>query len=54
MIRIVSITSSQIGSKSQPTAADGEVPTRQDAMIQAVQSAVKSDPNLDPNADDGW
>ena len=48
MIRFVSITSSQIGSKTQPVAS-GNIKTKQDDMIQQVQNYVESDPVLDPN-----
>ena len=48
MIRFVSITSSQIGSKSQPV-TNGNVQTKQDDMIQQVQDFVQNDPTLDPN-----
>ena len=48
MIKFVSITSAQIGSKSQP-ASNGNIQTKQDDMIQQVQNLVQNDPSLDPN-----
>jgi uncharacterized protein YegL len=54
MIRTVSITSSQIGSRSQPL-QDGEVISKQDTMAQEIKNIVQSDPDYD-SADtvDGW
>jgi len=54
MIRFVSITSSQIGSKSQPM-QDGHVESKQDAMIEQIKDLQQTDPDLSQtstNADD--
>jgi len=54
MIRFVSITSSQIGSKSQPM-QDGQVESKQDAMIDQKKDLQQTDPDLSQtstNADD--
>lgn len=54
MIRFVSITSSQIGSKSQPM-QDGQVESKQDAMIDQIKDLQQTDPDLSQtstNADD--
>ncbi|MDR2719650.1 MAG: VWA domain-containing protein [Nitrososphaerota archaeon] len=45
MIRFVSITSAQIGSKSQP-ATDGNIHTKQEDMIQQVQEFIQNDSSL--------
>ncbi|MDR2313870.1 MAG: VWA domain-containing protein [Spirochaetaceae bacterium] len=54
MIRTVSITSSQIGSRSQPL-QDGEVVSKQDTMAKEIKNMVQADPDYD-SADsiDGW
>lgn len=44
-IRKVSISSTQIGSKSQP-ANDGQIQSKQDAMIDAIKDIQQSDPDL--------
>ena len=54
MIRFVSITSSQIGSKSQPM-QDGQIESKQDAMIDQIKDLQQTDPDLSQtstNADD--
>jgi uncharacterized protein YegL len=54
MIRFVSITSSQIGSKSQPM-QDEQVESKQDAMIDQIKDLQQTDPDLSQtstNADD--
>jgi uncharacterized protein YegL len=54
MIRFVSITSSQIGSKSQPM-QNGQIESKQDAMIDQIKDLQQSDPDLSQtstNADD--
>ena len=53
MIRFVSITSTQIGSKSQPTIS-GEPQSRQGEMTGAIQVFVNGNDGLDPNIKDGW
>jgi uncharacterized protein YegL len=53
MIRFITITSSQIGSKSQASIASGGSSTKQTTMIQSMQSFVK-DNNIDQNALDDW
>ena len=53
-IRKVSITSSQIGSKSQP-ASNGQIQSKQDSMIEEIKDIQQSDPDLETtstNADD--
>jgi uncharacterized protein YegL len=45
MIRFVSITSSQIGSKSQPM-QDGQIESKQDAMIDQLKDLQQTDPDL--------
>jgi len=54
MIRFVSVTSSQIGSKSQPM-QDGQIESKQDAMIEQIKDLQQTDPDLSQtstNADD--
>jgi uncharacterized protein YegL len=54
MIKFVSITSSQIGSKSQPM-QNGQVESKQDAMIDQLKDLQQTDPDLSQtstNADD--
>jgi uncharacterized protein YegL len=53
-IRKVSVTSSQIGSKSQPV-QDGQLESKQDAMIDQIKDLQQTDPDLSQtstNADD--
>jgi uncharacterized protein YegL len=45
MIRFVSVTSSQIGSKSQPM-QDGQIESKQDAMIDQIKDLQQTDPDL--------
>jgi uncharacterized protein YegL len=45
MIRFVSVTSSQIGSKSQPV-QNGQVESKQDAMIDQIKDLQQTDPDL--------
>jgi len=53
MIKKVSITSSQIGSRTQPL-QEGEVVTRQDALGKEMQ-IIQADPDYnDANATEGW
>lgn len=51
-IRIISITSSQIGSKSQP-ATDGQIQSKQDAMIDKIKDIQQSDPDLNSTSTSG-
>ena len=51
-IRKVSITSSQIGSKSQP-ASDGQIQSKQDAMIDEIKDIQQTDPDLDTTSTSG-
>ncbi|WP_296011528.1 VWA domain-containing protein [uncultured Treponema sp.] len=51
-IRKVSITSSQIGSKSQPV-NDGQIQSKQDAMIDEIKDIQQSDPDLDSTSTSG-
>jgi uncharacterized protein YegL len=54
MIRFVSVTSSQIGSKSQPL-QNGQIESKQDAMIDQLKDLQQTDPDLSQtstNADD--
>ena len=55
MIRFVSITSSQIGSKSQPM-QDGEIESKQDAMIEQIKDLQQTDPDLSQTStdEDDW
>ncbi len=53
-IRKVSVTSSQVGSKSQP-ASNGDIKSKQDQMIDQIKDIEQSDPDLSQtstNADD--
>ena len=53
-IRKVSVTSSQIGSKSQP-ANNGQIQSKQDSMMEEIKDIQQSDPDLETtstNADD--
>jgi uncharacterized protein YegL len=54
MIRKVSVTSSQIGSRSQPL-QDGEVVTRQDTIAEELKNITQTDPDF-ASADtaEGW
>jgi uncharacterized protein YegL len=50
MIRFISITSAQIGSKSQPLQIGGGAPqTKQNDMIQQIQTYTQNNPSADPN-----
>jgi len=51
MIRFVSITSSQIGSKSQPM-QDGDIESKQDAMIEQIKDLQQTDPDLSQTSTD--
>lgn len=51
-IRKVSITSSQIGSKSQP-ASNGQIQSKQDAMIDEIKDIQQADPDLDSTSTSG-
>lgn len=51
-IRKVSITSSQIGSKSQP-ASNGQIQSKQDSMIDEIKDIQQSDPDLDSTSTSG-
>lgn len=51
-IRKVSITSSQIGSKSQP-ASNGQIQSKQDSMIDEIKNIQQSDPDLDSTSTSG-
>ena len=52
MIRFVSVTSSQIGSVSQPVFEDNSVTLKQDSMIQAIQDIQADSDLVDLTADD--
>lgn len=49
MIKFVSITSTQIGSKSQPVQSGGAPQTKQVDMIQQIQTYTQNNPAADPN-----
>jgi uncharacterized protein YegL len=51
MIRFVSITSSQIGSKSQPM-QNGQIESKQDAMIEQLKDLQQADPDLSQTSTD--
>ena len=51
-IRAVSITSSQIGSQSQP-ASDGQIQTKQEQMIDQIKDIEQSDPDLSQTSTSG-
>lgn len=51
-IRKVSITSSQIGSKSQPI-NNGQIQSKQEAMIDEIKDIQQSDPDLDSTSTSG-
>jgi len=55
MIRFVSVTSSQIGSKSQPM-QDGQIESKQDAMIDQIKDLQQTDPDLSQTStdEDDW
>ena len=54
MIRTVSVTSAQIGSRSQPL-QDGKIVIRQDTMAQEIKNMVQADPDYDSeDGIDGW
>lgn len=50
-IRKVSVTSAQIGSKSQPVAS-GEMQSKQDSMIDEIKQIQQSEPDLDSASTD--
>jgi len=52
MIRFVSITSSQIGSKSQPM-QNGQIESKQDAMIEQLKDLQQTEPDLSQTSTDG-
>jgi uncharacterized protein YegL len=54
-IRVVSLTASKVGSKSQPV-SNGEVAAAQDTAVAAVVNLAKNDDTLsaDTEADDDW
>ena len=54
-IRKVSITSSQIGSRSQPV-SDGQLPSKQDTMIDEIKEIQQEEPDLSSTSTsgDGW
>lgn len=54
-IRKVSITSSQIGSKSQP-ATDGQIPSKQDTMIDEIKDIQQEEADMDSisTSGDDW
>ena len=53
MIRFVSVTSSQIGSVSQPIFEDSAVTLKQDSMVQAIQD-MQTDADFTDAAADDW
>ena len=54
LIRFVTITSSKIGSQSQPVSDHGLISTKQNNMIQNIQDYLKDNPDIDQNAADEW
>jgi uncharacterized protein YegL len=54
-IRVVSLTTSKVGSKSQPTSG-GKAVSVQDTAVAAVETAIQNDSDFvaDANADDDW
>jgi uncharacterized protein YegL len=54
-IRVVSLTASKVGSKSQPT-QDGEVISAQDSAVAAVTNIIENDTTFieDSTAEDDW
>jgi uncharacterized protein YegL len=51
MIRFVSVTSSQIGSKSQPL-QNGQLTSKQDAMVDQIKNLQQTDPDLSQTSTD--
>ena len=51
-IRKVSITSSQIGSRSQPV-NDGQIPSKQDTMIDEIKDIQQEEPDLSSTSTSG-
>lgn len=51
-IRKVSITSSQIGSRSQPV-SDGQLPTKQETMIDEIKDIQQEEPDLSSTSTSG-
>ncbi|MBS7293840.1 MAG: VWA domain-containing protein [Treponema sp.] len=51
-IRKVSITSSQIGSRSQPV-SDGQLPSKQDTMIDEIKDIQQEEPDLSSTSTSG-
>jgi uncharacterized protein YegL len=54
MIHFVTVTSSKIGSQSQPVSDDGSITTKQNDMIQNIQDYLDDNPDIDQNAADEW
>ncbi len=52
-IRKVSVTSSQVGSKSQPASDSGEIKTKQEQMIDQIKDIEQSDPDLNQVSTNG-
>jgi uncharacterized protein YegL len=55
MIRFVSVTSSKIGSTSQPV-ANGQPQSKQDAVVDQIKNITQTDPDLNQigGVEDGW
>jgi hypothetical protein len=54
MIRTVSITSSQIGSRSQPI-QEGEIVSKQSTMAEEIKNMIQTDPDFDSSDTiEGW
>jgi hypothetical protein len=54
MIKKVSVTSSQIGSRSQPLQG-GEIISKQEAFNKEIQNIVQTDPDFNSeDTADGW
>jgi len=54
LIRFVTVTSSKVGSQSQPVTGGGAIQTKQNAMIQNIQDHLNDNPDIDQNAADDW
>lgn len=54
LIRFVTVTSSKIGSQSQPVSDDGTIITKQDDMIQNIGDYLADNPDIDQTAADEW
>jgi uncharacterized protein YegL len=54
VIRFVTVTSSKIGSDNKPLYGDGQITTKQEAMVQKINDFKDENPEIDQNSADAW